>query len=197
MIKQLQAALNKLGENLVVDGIVGPKTRAALRRHPLFQEWDKTPFDDERWIAYIFATAWHETAHTLKPISEFGSGDGPDPDKWDDYFTRMYDRRTDLGNTPEIDGDGELFKGRGYVQITGRNNYRKYGIEGAPWRALEPDFAAHIMIDGMTKGTFTGRKLSQYFSTSLEDPINARRIVNGIDRAEKIADYYLEFLKMV
>lgn len=150
-------------------------------------------FSDVRWLAYILATAFHETAGTLKPIKEYGSGDGPDPDPCDDYLQK-YDTRTDLGNTPELDGDGELFAGKGFVQITGRNNYRKYGIEQNPDRALEPDFAAFIMIDGMVKGTFTGRKLADYFNANASDPYNARRTVNGLDKASLIAGYYQEYL---
>jgi len=36
-----------------------------------------------------------------------------------------YDTRTDLGNTPEVDGDGRLYAGRGPIQVTGKANYRK------------------------------------------------------------------------
>lgn len=36
-----------------------------------------------------------------------------------------YDTRTDLGNTPEVDGDGRLYKGRSWIQITGKTNYTR------------------------------------------------------------------------
>jgi hypothetical protein len=147
--------------------------------------FDASKFEDQRWLAYMLATAYHETAHTLQPVTEYGSRE---------YFNR-YEGRKDLGNVSL--GDGYRYRGRGYVQITGRNNYTKYGIADMPEKALEPEFAAHIMIDGMTKGIFTGRKLSQYFNEHTDDPINARRIINGLDRAEKIADYYIQFLKLV
>lgn len=151
----------------------------------IVKKWDETDFEDQRWLAYMLATAWHETAHTLQPVTEYGNRD---------YF-KKYDGRKDLGNIRP--GDGYRYRGRGYVQVTGRNNYRKYGIEEVPDKALEPEFAAGIMIDGMTKGIFTGRKLSQFFAEGVEDPINSRRIINGLDRAEKIADYYLNFLRML
>ncbi len=159
-------------------------------------KWNEAKLDDPRWLAYMLATAWHETGFTLMPIRERGSGDGPDADKWDDYL-QQYDTRTDLGNTPEKDGDGVLFAGRGYVQITGRNNYRRFGIEGDPEKALEPPFAAHIMIEGMTKGIFTGKKLSDYFSKTKDDAVNARRIINSLDKAQEIAGYYQKFLSML
>lgn len=42
-----------------------------------------------------------------------------------------------LGNTPEKDGDGQRYKGRGLIQITGRSNYN------AVSKALGVDFVAH------------------------------------------------------
>jgi hypothetical protein len=161
MIKDIQRVLNSLGEALVVDGIPGPKTKAAIFRHPIAQEWEKTSFEDERWLAYCFATALHETAHTLQPVTEYGSKEYLHAKKYWPYI------------------------GRGYVQLTWKSNYEKYGIQDTPEKALEPELAAHIMIDGMTKGIFTGRKLSQYFNEAQDDPINARRIVNSLDQAEK------------
>ncbi|OZE35596.1 MULTISPECIES: hypothetical protein [unclassified Rhodococcus (in: high G+C Gram-positive bacteria)] len=49
----------------------------------------------------------------LKWMEEIASGDA-------------YDTRTDLGNTPQVDGDGRLYKGRGPIQLTGKNNYRSF-----------------------------------------------------------------------
>lgn len=138
------------------------------------------------WAAYGLATAWPETAFTMQPIHEYG---GPA------YFKRRYDIEgskpalaRDLGNIHP--GDGVKYAGRGYVQITGRTNYRRFGIEDAPDDALKPDVAARIMVEGMTKGSFTGKKLADYLPG---DYVNARRIINGTDNAEKIAGYARAF----
>lgn len=138
------------------------------------------------WAAYGLATAWHETAKTMQPIKEMG---GPD------YFRRMYDKdgerphvATRLGNTQL--GDGVKYAGRGYVQITGRRNYSKWGIENTPDDALNADTAAFIMINGMETGSFTGKRLSDYLPG---DYLNARRIINGTDKAQTIADYANDF----
>lgn len=121
---------------------------------------------DLNWLSYIFATAMWETAHTMNPVTEYGS---------DSYLRgKRY--------WPYI--------GRGYVQITWKDNYAKYGIAETPEKALEPDTAAFIIVDGMVNGKFTGKKLSDYFNSKIKDPYNARRIVNGIDRANPIKDYY-------
>jgi putative chitinase len=138
------------------------------------------------WVAYGLATAWHETAATMQPIKEFG---GPK------YFHRMYDPKganpklaARLGNTQP--GDGAKYAGRGYVQLTGRANYAKYGIADTPDDAMKPDVAARILVDGMSKGVFTGKKLADYLPG---DYANARRIINGTDRAAHIANLAIGF----
>jgi len=132
-------------------------------------------------IAYIMATVSHESA--FAPIAEIGPRE---------YFQR-YEGRIDLGNTEP--GDGYRFRGRGYVQITGRRNYALFskilGIDlvGNPDLALVPNTAAHICVRGMKDGLFTGRKLSDYDRPTGYDFVKARAIVNGNDRAELIASY--------
>lgn len=139
--------------------------------------------------AYILATAWHETGPAadkrhMTPRREIW---GPTPAQ-----TRYEGNVKSLGNT--MRGDGKRFAGRGYVQITGRRNYHKAsGIVGRdlvadPDIALDHDVAVQILIDGMTKGWFTGKKLADF--TRYED---MRRVVNGTDKADLIAGYARKF----
>lgn len=113
-----------------------------------------------------------------------------------------YEGRLDLGNTQP--GDGQRFKGRGYVQITGRSNYTKWsqrlGIDliNNPGLASDPAIAAKILVLGMRDGSFTGVGLSNYINGSKQDFFNARRIVNGTDKASaiaQIAESYLNALR--
>jgi len=65
----------------------------------------------------------------------------------------------------------------------------KQDFVGNPDLVLIPENAAKILVHGMVHGSFTGKKLSDYFQTGkLADWLGARRIVNGTDQAERIAE---------
>lgn len=103
----------------------------------------------------------------FRPICEYGG---------DRYFTEQYEARDDLGNF--CPGDGPLFKGRGFVQITGRANYRRYGeklgvdLENKPDLALEPKVSAQVLAL-----YFYDRKVD--VAAAAGDWIKVRRLVNG------------------
>lgn len=124
---------------------------------------------DIRFLAYILATVFHETAHTMQPVEEYGG--------------KKY-----LKSKPYYP-----WYGRGLVQITWEDNYKKFGITD-PKQALEWPVALKVLFEGMIHGKFSGHRLSQYFSESTEKPKEARKIVNGTDKAGLISDYYTAFL---
>ncbi len=151
------------------------------------------------WIAYCLATAYHETASTMQPIAERGGYD---------YLENNYgikgknpSRARLNGNTAL--GDGALYCGRGYVQLTWKNNYAKASkitgldLVNNPQLALKPDVAATIMVSGMRDGWFTGKSLNYILPingiATLAQFITARKIINGVDKALKIAQYAIVF----
>jgi putative chitinase len=151
------------------------------------------------YTAYMLATAWHETARTMQPIRELGGAS---------YYTRMYDVGGDrpklcIANGNTCAGDGARYYGRGYVQLTWKNNYAKAGTKlgvdlvGNPDLAMNAALAARIMREGMEGGWFSGKKLSDYLPASgtatREQYMNARRIINGTDRADLVEDYAQAF----
>ena len=127
--------------------------------------------------AYLLATAMHETASTMQPIAEYGKGRG-----------KAYGK-------PGKHGQAQY--GRGYVQLTWDKNYEKadkaLGLNGALLRdfnlAMQPTIAAQILVRGCEEGWFTGKSLDDY----LPDYVQARRVVNGTDKAQLIAGYAREF----
>lgn len=113
------------------------------------------------------ATVTVETARTFLPINELGD---------DAYFTKHYEGRHDLGNC--IPGDGARYHGRGYIQITGRGNYRRYSLpagvdlESSPESALDPAVAARILAS-----YFTQRHIQD--AANAQDWRHVRQLVNG------------------
>lgn len=153
------------------------------------------PQGDDRWLAYMLATAFHETARTMQPVREA-------------FWLSEEWRRRNLRYYP--------FYGRGYVQLTWRANYEKAGaavgvnLVANPDLAMRPDIAAAAMLVGMTEGWFRGDRrgrhtLARYFGPRTDDPSGAREIINGPEyktiggvrrlMADVIATYHTAFLK--
>lgn len=167
---------------------------------------ERTPLTQ---FANVLGTVYLETAATMQPIHEFGD---------QAYFMRMYDKTgsrpnvaATLGNTEF--GDGAKYAGRGYVQLTGRANYRKatqrlrqldliapdVDFERDPDQVMQGQYAIPIMFIGMEEGWFTGKKLDDLIDVDADgdehsDFAKARAIINGKDRAEDIANYSDTFL---
>lgn len=131
---------------------------------------------DDRWLAYMLATTHHETDRTMRPIEEYGKGKGrpygvPDPTT------------------------GHVYYGRGFVQLTWMRNYAtmssKVGVDlvSHPERALDLTIATRILFLGMFQGLFTGKMLSDYLDPGRENWREARRIINGLDKADLIGSY--------
>lgn len=132
---------------------------------------------DERQIAYVLATAEHESQNFTKPEEDYGR-----------------QQATRLG----YEG-GEEFFGRGYAHLTHRDNYQRLGdalgrgddFVNNPALAADPEIASRVLVVGMRDGLFTTRGLSDYIpegaTADTADYENARRIINGTDRQDDIA----------
>jgi len=216
-VKELQTALKQLGYPVgAVDGLVGPKTRTAwsefevdvslgnpeivspvsIEKLQAMLNTDTTTgkvhdfsttqgtIDAIRWecqsqgiglntqMAYVLATVEWETARTFKPVREA-------------YWLSEAWRKKNLKYYP--------YYGRGYVQLTWKNNYQTYSdllnidMVKNPDLALEPNTALFVLVHGFKVGTFTGRKISDYINIHMTDFLRARRCINGNDQASKIA----------
>jgi putative chitinase len=142
------------------------------------------------FTAYALATACHETAYTMQPVREA-------------FWLSENWRRSNLRYFP--------FYGRGYVQLTWKNNYdradRELELGGRLIDnldlAMDPDIAAKIMVKGMQEGWFAGDKSGKRHTLARHLPGNgvasvveltsARRIINGTDKAGKIAAEAIKF----
>lgn len=153
-------------------------------------EWDKRKLLDNRWLAYMLATAFHETGNRMQPVREtFASSDAQ-------AISRL-EKAWQSGQLKWVKTPywREGWFGRGLVQITHKANYDKFGISKDD--ALNLAVSVRVLFDGMIKGTFTGHKLSDHFGQVANDPVGARSIVNGSDKAKLIAGYYKNFMDAI
>jgi putative chitinase len=149
---------------------------------------------DNRQIAYILGTVYHEVGGTMQPIEERGKGRGQD-----------YGKRIWFNGHTYIDVS-HIYYGRGYSQNTWRDNYvaltkanRKQGhdwdFEHHPELLLQSSPSAWATVYAMKTGLYTGVRLNQYFNDKRTDYINARKIINSLDRAELVAGYSIKFFE--
>lgn len=130
-------------------------------------------------IAYVLATTQWETNQTFQPVREA-------------YWLSDDWRKRNLRYYP--------FYGRGYVQLTWKNNYKKYAqlldvdMVTDPDIAMQPEISLFILVHGFKTGTFTGRKISDYIDSTKTNFIAARRCINGTDKAHEIAELARKFL---
>lgn len=148
----------------------------------ILNECEKQAVTDNRQIAYILATAYHEAYNPkhpetrLTPLTEYGGQDYLHGKKYYPYY------------------------GRGFSQLTWDYNYKKEGLRlnldllTHPELMLVLETAANSHVYCMAHGSYTGKKLSDYINDQKCDFLNARRIVNGKDKAELIASYAQKFL---
>lgn len=154
-----------------------------------------------RHLAYALGTARHEVGAAMAPISEnlnysakrltqvwpsrFPTTGAANPyaNNPQKLANKVYAGR--MGNGPEASGDGGRFIGRGYPQVTGKENYAKVskfvGVDlvANPNRLMEPKIAAIAMLEGMTRGTFTGKRFADYLTGDKPQWGAARAIING------------------
>jgi putative chitinase len=157
----------------------------------IFNEWERRQLTELRWLAYMIATARGEVGMKLLPVRE-GFKDT-------DAEAREYVRGRRYKYAAEV--NGHVYYGRGLVQLTWHDNYKKMtkilGVDlvNKPDLALDPRIAIKIMFEGMLKaestiGDFTGKSLEQYFNATTDDPEGARAIINGTDRKDEFAAWH-------
>jgi predicted chitinase len=131
---------------------------------------------DKNMVLMALATIRAETGRFL-PIDEGKSKYNTSPGG---HPFNLYDNRTDLGNKGE--GDGDKFKGRGFIQLTGRSNYTKFSkalglgtqLVKNPDMANDPEIAAKILA------LFLKDKEGRIKEALLDNDLRlARKLVNG------------------
>jgi len=158
-------------------------------------------FSTKARISYALATIKRETAETYEPVSE---GYWIKGDRLGKLYAYYQSHNPGALTTIFPNGKREpAYYGRGIVQTTHNFNYNKFAnilkidLVNRPELALDPEVSFKIMEYGMENGSFTGKKLSDYFTDGAYDFYKARKIINGLDAAREIADNAEKFMHCI
>ncbi|WP_353183584.1 glycoside hydrolase family 19 protein [Parapedobacter lycopersici] len=154
---------------------------------------------NSNFLAYILATAFHESGGTMAPVREGFAKTDAEAIR---IVTSLYNAKRIRKNYALPDpATGKSYFGRGLVQLTWKDNYKRIGnllgidLLNNPDLALDPEISAIILVRGMLEGWFTGRKLKGCVILGELSYKKARSVVNGSDQADKIAQYAYSFEK--
>ncbi len=173
---------------------------------------------DIRWAAYMLATVKHECDNKYQPIRESGKGNYYS-EKKKKQIVHEYSKVIKVLDPVTRNTNENVYYGRGYVQLTWERNYKKLGIalnlgnklHIKPDLVLDKEIAYKIMSYGMRNASFTKYSLKNFIVGSYTDYVGARKIINGTDKDQLIAEYakklelllklseveYLTFLKRI
>ena len=141
----------------------------------LYMAWRQYGDQIDRQFCYILATVWHECR--FRPGPERRAHKYRQPRLW-----KLQERYWPSG-----------YYGRGYVQLTWKTNYERFSrilgmnLVADPDLVNRPHIGAAITVIGMTEGYFTGKNMSYYLDNDPPEWVEARRVVNGLDKAREIA----------
>lgn len=182
-----RARQNPFGGRLLGTQVIGMET--------ILDRWNLHSKAANPALAYVLATAFHETAGTMRPVRETLA-------KSDGEAVARLERAFAAGQLASVkvpywrpDANGKSWFGRGFVQLTHKRNYEVMSdftgedLVADPGLAMRIDIAAKVLIEGMRLGIFTGWRLDSFFCRDKTDWVGARKIVNGRDRAELVAGY--------
>lgn len=160
---------------------------------------------DYRAIAYALATAYHESYNAqLNPEWEPPrEGYAQTDAEAIAHVTALWKAKKIKTNYAIPNSRGLSYYARGFVGITHETNYKRLGtiygfdLVNNPDEALDRQVASILLVDGMKKGWYTGKRLADYITERNTDFEGARAIINGKDKAELVAEYAKTFYQAI
>lgn len=165
----------------------------------LLDAWNQYGTDDLDGLAYVLAGVHHETGGRMVPVREgFAESDQAARNAVASLF-----RQGRIKRNYAIPINGISYYGRGRIQNTHFDNYQRLEQRFKQPFVTDPDILirdgetdAMVTVVGHIEGIWTrgAHKLRDYFGPAYANPVGARRIVNGTDKAQLISTYYTAFL---
>jgi predicted chitinase len=149
----------------------------------ILDKYEESEINNPKQLAYILATVYHETYDFLRgvremhPMKELGGEAYLKRKPYYPYYGRDFCHTTWLSNFEKV----KAFSGVDVVKD--------------PDKIADISLATDVLFHFMIKGLYTGKKLSDYITTTRCDYDGARRIINGTDKAKLIAGYAMKFEK--
>ena len=184
----------------------------------IFNAWEKVDGKSIDLLAFSLAITYHEVGQKMIPVKENLNYTTAAQIKkvWPTRFPTIADAQLYVKNPQKLankvytgrmgnnaPNDGYLYLGRGYSQITGKENYTKFGkllkldLVNNPDLVLQPEIGAQILILGIRDGLFTGKKLSDYTSfnkaRATVNPDSTRKAANGLTIGQNVENYTNKF----
>jgi hypothetical protein len=194
--------------------LAGTLTKAqVVGMEAILDAWDARGGGRRQHLSYILATAWHETAGRMEPVIETRQASEAANPSVETAIKRL-ESSWSRGKLPWVhtpywrrDADGLSWLGRGYPQVTHKDNYEKaekatgHKFTTYPSLMLDVVPAIDAMFWGMTTGGFTGKKLKDYLNGDVANNPTAwlaaftlaRKIINAQESATKVAEYAVDF----
>lgn len=161
----------------------------------------------DKTLAYALATAYHETGGRMVPVREGFAATDAGARRAVDALARKRGSNSAVAKYSKPAGPhGHVYYGRGHVQLTWLENYRKSSADAGtdlvktPDAMLDPVISARVLIRGLMDGRWNGqgKGIAHYLPMAGPDDLrNARRTVNITDKWELIGGYYAAFLSAI
>ena len=161
----------------------------------------------EKTLAYALATAYHETGRKMAPVREgFAKTDAGARRAVNNLARRRGPNSAVARYAKPAGPHGHVYYGRGHVQLTWLDNYRRSSADAGvdlvadPDAMLDPEVSARVLIKGLIDGRWNGRGkgIAHYLPDHGRDDLkNARRTVNITDKWQLVGGYYSHFLAAI
>lgn len=181
----------QLTEQQIIQILPSSRSRAAEFVAPLNSTMALYGINTPARAAAFIAQVGHESGQ-FRYVRELGS----------DAYLSKYDIGSlakRLGNTPEADGDGQMFRGRGLIQITGRDNYQKCSLAlFSDTRLLnQPELLEQPAWAAMSAGWFWSTKKLNALADVGDFEGITRKINGGTNGLAERTEFYKRALKVL